>query len=98
MSQMGQKAKYSLRAHVFRFAPDCVEKVLFSRDQFSKSRWCGLRFEMWGSASTRANSLTDLARRAERALLAEVGSRFSYAQMLPIPHFRLLQHNPPNSS
>jgi hypothetical protein len=29
MSQMGQKAKYSLRANDFRFAPDSVEKVFF---------------------------------------------------------------------
>ena len=27
MSHSGQKAKYSLRADVFRFAPDCVAKV-----------------------------------------------------------------------
>jgi hypothetical protein len=77
--------------------PIVLKKSFSAPRQFSKSRWWGWRFETWGSASTKANSFTDLARRAERALLAEVGSRFSFAQMLPIPHFRLFQHNPPKS-
>ena len=62
-------------------------------DQFSKSRWCAWRFGTWGTASTCADSFSDLATYSERASPAEVGDQIAFARILLKWHFRLFQRN-----